>query len=69
MDSPVGAVNVVTVAINCQWGGETVELLVDPCGGDSQDYVEDCEVCCRPWHISVVLGPAGDVSVTAEPSD
>ncbi len=64
-----GAVSVEPVVVDCPWCGESVELLIDPSGGDSQDYVEDCEVCCRPWNISVVLGPAGDISVTAEPSD
>jgi hypothetical protein len=32
-----------------------VEILIDPAGGDVQEYVEDCEVCCRPWAISVRL--------------
>ncbi len=60
---------VVTVDVNCPYCGETVELLVDTSGGDSQSYVEDCEVCCRPWNVSVALDPAGGVSVTADPSD
>lgn len=23
-------------------------IFVDPSGGSSQSYVEDCQVCCRP---------------------
>ena len=61
--------NPYSVGVDCPWCGEIVELLIDPSGGDSQDYVEDCEVCCRPWHVSVALDPAGGISVTAEPSD
>jgi hypothetical protein len=58
-----------SVCIDCPWCGETVELLIDPSGGDHQDYVEDCEVCCRPWHVSVTLDSVGGISVTAEQSE
>jgi len=60
--------NPYSVGVDCPWCGETVELLIDPSGGDSQDYVEDCEVCCRPWHVSVAVDLAGGISVTAEPN-
>jgi hypothetical protein len=30
-----------------------VEISVDPGGGSTQEYVEDCEVCCNPWQVSV----------------
>ena len=26
---------------------------LDPGSGDAQDYVEDCQVCCQPWRVSV----------------
>ena len=60
--------NPYSVGVDCPWCGEAVELLIDPSGGDSQDYVEDCEVCCRPWHISVALDPARGIIVTVEPN-
>lgn len=31
----------------CPYCGEPVEALLDLSGGD-QEYVEDCQVCCRP---------------------
>lgn len=37
----------------CPYCGAEVELLLDPGGGSVQSYVEDCEVCCRPWHLTV----------------
>ena len=37
----------------CPYCGESVVLTVDPGGGSSQEYVEDCEVCCNPWSVSV----------------
>jgi hypothetical protein len=37
----------------CPYCGETNEIILDPGSGDAQDYVEDCAVCCQPWHVSV----------------
>lgn len=44
---------VESVLVSCPYCGVSVELLVDPGGGDHQRYVEDCEVCCRPWNVAV----------------
>lgn len=32
----------------CSYCGETIETTVDASAGESQSYVEDCAVCCRP---------------------
>jgi hypothetical protein len=48
----------------CPYCGEEVEILVDPAGGGTQSYVEDCEVCCQPWQVTVFLDHQGGVSVT-----
>jgi hypothetical protein len=37
----------------CPYCSEAVEISVDPGGGSFQQYVEDCEVCCNPWQVSV----------------
>ncbi|MEN9817251.1 MAG: Cysteine-rich, partial [Gemmatimonadota bacterium] len=37
--------------------------LLDPAGGDLQEYVEDCEVCCRPWRVEVTYDETGAPSV------
>jgi len=55
--------------IVCPYCGEVVEVRLDPGGGHRQTYVEDCEVCCRPWQVSVTYDGAGGVLVTAERSD
>ncbi|MGH7663095.1 MAG: CPXCG motif-containing cysteine-rich protein [Gemmatimonadaceae bacterium] len=39
--------------VGCPYCGEVVEIALDPGGGARQDYVEDCEVCCQPWRVSV----------------
>ena len=33
--------------IQCPYCGETLEAEIDTSAG-SQEYVEDCHVCCRP---------------------
>ena len=38
--------------ISCPYCGETIELLID-CSVSDQEYIEDCEVCCRPINLSV----------------
>jgi hypothetical protein len=49
--------------IACPYCGESFETTVDPSGGD-QEYVEDCQVCCRPVTIRLkVNGPALDLEV------
>lgn len=49
--------------VSCPYCGETVELLLDPSGGSAQEYVEDCEVCCRPWSVRVHLDDMGQPHV------
>jgi hypothetical protein len=46
----------------CPYCGEPVELLVDASAG-SQRYVEDCQVCCRPMVVTVLVDAAGEVEV------
>jgi hypothetical protein len=36
---------------HCPHCGEVVDTWPDPGGGEEQDYVEDCPVCCRPNRI------------------
>src|SRR5438067_1609715 len=43
----------------CPYCGEPVSLWIDEGGGESQDYVEDCSVCCRPWRVRATLGEDG----------
>lgn len=54
MDDPFAGLD-ASVDVPCPYCGEIVELVVDPGGGVRQDYVEDCEVCCRPWRIRLTF--------------
>jgi len=33
--------------VQCPYCGETIEVAVDASAGN-QEYIEDCQVCCRP---------------------
>jgi hypothetical protein len=51
-------------ALDCPYCGETVTVIVD---GSvlRQEYVEDCEVCCKPMVIVVEIGDDGSPAVSA----
>ena len=46
--------------------GEEIVIPVDLSAGESQKYVEDCPVCCRPNVIHVEIDEGGEVRVWAE---
>ena len=41
------------IEASCPYCGELVEMIIDAGGGDRQNYVEDCPVCCQPWEITL----------------
>jgi hypothetical protein len=51
--------------VSCPYCGEENEVSLDPGSGEVQDYVEDCQVCCQPWRVSVEYGPDGSAVVVA----
>jgi hypothetical protein len=53
----------------CPYCGETNEVGLDPGSGERQEYVEDCQVCCRPWRVVVSYDGTGGAHVFVEPAD
>lgn len=47
----------------CPSCSESNYVGVDPAGGRSQRFVEDCPVCCRPIEFEVVIDAEGDAMV------
>jgi hypothetical protein len=43
----------VAVGAPCPYCGERVTVHVEPTGMSTEQYVEDCPVCCRPWTVNV----------------
>ena len=57
----------VLAAVECPHCGEINEIGLDPGSGARQEYEEDCQVCCRPWRVTVEYRADGAAMVTAEP--
>lgn len=52
-------------ACDCDWCGEQIVVQLDLSAGASQEYVEDCPVCCRPNAVRVEVDEEGAVRVWA----
>ncbi|MDB4421086.1 CPXCG motif-containing cysteine-rich protein [Pseudomonadales bacterium] len=48
--------------IQCPYCGEVIEVLIDY-SVPEQEYIEDCQVCCRPISFNVTIDHEGDASV------
>jgi hypothetical protein len=48
--------------IDCPFCGEAITVLIDPTD-ETQDYIEDCQVCCKPIHFTVRSSDGEVVSV------
>ena len=47
-----------SINIQCPVCWETFEVIAD-CSVESQEYVEDCEICCRPIVMKVEIDNEG----------
>lgn len=52
--------------VHCPHCGAPNDLALDPGSGSRQSYVEDCQVCCRPWRVRVEYDRDGAASVQVE---
>jgi hypothetical protein len=69
-DFPLGDGNAaVEGTVFCPYCGEPNEISLDPGGGSSQQYVEDCQVCCQPWNVSVTYAADGSAFVEVNAAD
>ena len=67
---PLGDGTAETEAIvYCPHCGEANEIALDPGSGADQEYVEDCQVCCRPILMYVKYGRDGSAQVEVYASD
>lgn len=51
-------------SIQCPYCGEVIDISIDASAGDQQ-YIEDCQVCCRPIDVVVGVDGDGEISVHA----
>jgi hypothetical protein len=48
-------------SVQCPYCGETFETQIDTSGG-SQEYVEDCYVCCKPIVFRIEVDVDGELT-------
>ena len=49
--------------VNCPYCGESLDVLLDP-QEVGQQYIEDCQVCCKPITFDLALDDNGEVAVS-----
>lgn len=54
--------------IDCPYCGESLDIVVDTSVG-RQDYIEDCQVCCKPMRIRVRVSAHGPLRIDARSED
>ena len=54
----------------CPYCGEPGEVAADfdPAEVGDQVFVQDCEVCCRPWTVTVHVSPDGQITYAVDRS-
>jgi hypothetical protein len=57
-------VNLIESQLPCPYCGEVLTVLVDP-SVETQEYVEDCHVCCSPIVIDVEVSGEDIVAISA----
>jgi transposase-like protein len=57
------------ISVSCPYCGEPAELDVDDGGSTRQSYVQDCPVCCQPWHVEVTRDRDGDWNASVRTMD
>jgi len=55
------------VLAECPYCGSSQELILDP--GSVGKMVQDCEICCEPWDMTVTRSRSGVVTVHLERMD
>jgi len=54
--------------IDCPYCGESLEITVDSSVGQ-QEYIEDCQVCCKPIQFRIRVSADGTSSINARSED
>jgi hypothetical protein len=55
------------VRAQCPYCGTWQELALDP--GSFGKMIQDCEVCCEPWDMTVTRSRSGSLTVRLERMD
>ena len=55
--------------VHCPYCGAANEISLDPGSGSAQEYVEDCQVCCQPWRVTVQYDADGAAAISVEANE
>ncbi len=55
------------ITVTCPWCGESFITFFDLSAGD-QNYIEDCNVCCRPIQLRFTVSKFGRIKVLSDRS-
>jgi hypothetical protein len=58
----------VAQRIYCPYCAEALVIQLDLSAGE-QDYIEDCQVCCRPMQLKYASDDDGSVNIDVQCSD
>lgn len=54
--------------VDCPYCGELLEITVDT-SVSQQDYIEDCQVCCKPIQFRIRVSADGQPSIDVRSED
>jgi hypothetical protein len=55
-------------SVGCPYCGETIKVIIDS-SDIAQQYIEDCQVCCKPISFLIHEDVNGDLSVNVYSED
>jgi hypothetical protein len=55
------------LTVQCPWCFEEIEISIDP--ETEGAFVQDCEVCCRPWALTLKRDVDGDPVLDVQRAD
>jgi transposase-like protein len=55
--------------VTCPYCGEQNTISIDESAGATQEYVEDCQVCCQPWSVRARVRAGDEVEVNVRRLD
>ena len=57
-----------SIEIQCPYCWENIDITIDN-NGENQQYIEDCQVCCRPINVHISLNETQQVQVNVYTDD
>ena len=55
-------------SVSCPYCGESIVILIDD-SLPEQNYIEDCQVCCRPIVFDVTIDAGGEILLSVRSED